>query len=829
MSDHLLRGALLVQRYNAHGELSDLDAAIESLERCVESMTIDHPRFAFAMSALGETLVKRYARTRTIADLERGIDLMEQAITVSEEPAILINLTLGLMARYHLRSNLDDLDRIIALCERAIETSDGKPDSAVLNNLGLAYRQRYLHTGDAADLDRALAAWEKGLELTDDDPRGLTHLLINISAGSVDRFHRDGALSDLDAGIRTSQQAIELTPPAAPDRPVMFNSLAVLFMERYNVAEDLEDLRQGVQAFQEAVDLAFSGTADLPMFLMGLGTALTQLYDATDERDDLDYAIEVLEQGVELTPEGSPIRARHLSNLAAGLSRRGDHDRAIALFEEACAITPSLTPEHILFGVTLAEEIRRRWSGTQSDEDLQRASHRFLKHLQEGLGVSPRLTLLAALKYGQWAFERRAWSEVVKAHEFVRDARERVAAVQIDRREKSEWLKHGQGFTARAAYAHAMTGDLQGAIVALELGRARLLAEALGRDSAGVPWNEIASSLSAQADGDAIVYLMTTTCGALSLIAFADEIEAVWSDLDTETLTRTTAGFVQAQFEVNPEGLASALDELLPMLGAAIIAPLAERLRARGIRRLVLIPTGRLGLLPLHAARYGDRCLLDDFVVRHAPSLRSLAVAQRAASRHTREARFLLVGNPSLEGAEAEVEAIEKRIDADRRISLRGTSVTQARVLDAIGNATHLHFACHGEFDPREPLASFLELSDGERLTLRDFIDRRLRVEQVQLAVLSACQTALTDFASLPDEVIGLPAGFFEAGVRAVIATLWAVDDEATAQVMIRFYELMLREGQPPAEALGNAQRWLRDSAESAHAYDWAPFVYAGA
>jgi CHAT domain-containing protein len=83
---------------------------------------------------------------------------------------------------------------------------------------------------------------------------------------------------------------------------------------------------------------------------------------------------------------------------------------------------------------------------------------------------------------------------------------------------------------------------------------------------------------------------------------------------------------------------------------------------------------------------------------------------------------------------------------------------------------------------------------------------------------LSACQTAITDFGRLPDESIGLPGGFLQAGVPAVVGTLWSVNDLSTALLMHRFYELHLHGDdaaglapQPPVRALRLAQQWLRD------------------
>jgi CHAT domain-containing protein len=78
--------------------------------------------------------------------------------------------------------------------------------------------------------------------------------------------------------------------------------------------------------------------------------------------------------------------------------------------------------------------------------------------------------------------------------------------------------------------------------------------------------------------------------------------------------------------------------------------------------------------------------------------------------------------------------------------------------------------------------------------------------------VLSACETGLSDIRQSPDEFLGLPAGFLQAGAPAVVSTLWRVDDLSTMALMERFYQGHLRDGLPPAAALRAAQRWLRDA-----------------
>ena len=129
-------------------------------------------------------------------------------------------------------------------------------------------------------------------------------------------------------------------------------------------------------------------------------------------------------------------------------------------------------------------------------------------------------------------------------------------------------------------------------------------------------------------------------------------------------------------------------------------------------------------------------------------------------------------------------------------------------VTDALPDQRVLHFACHGIFDTDEPLNSGLVMVGGEMLTLRAVRDSTTRVK-ARLVILSACQTGITDFHELPDEVIGLPAGFLAAGAAGVIGSLWPVDDRSTALLMTDFHRRVLA-GASPAEALRAAQLWLR-------------------
>jgi hypothetical protein len=97
----------------------------------------------------------------------------------------------------------------------------------------------------------------------------------------------------------------------------------------------------------------------------------------------------------------------------------------------------------------------------------------------------------------------------------------------------------------------------------------------------------------------------------------------------------------------------------------------------------------------------------------------------------------------------------------------------------------------------------------------------------VDLVVLSACRTGLGKDVR-GEGLIGLTRGFMYAGASSVVASLWKVDDEATAELMKQFYINMLQREMPPAAALRAAQNSIRQQPQWRSPYFWAAFTLQG-
>jgi CHAT domain-containing protein/tetratricopeptide (TPR) repeat protein len=254
------------------------------------------------------------------------------------------------------------------------------------------------------------------------------------------------------------------------------------------------------------------------------------------------------------------------------------------------------------------------------------------------------------------------------------------------------------------------------------------------------------------------------------------------------------------------------LEEILPWLGTTIAEPMQNLLTEVNATGTTLVCCGPLGVAPLHVAPWneGERCLLDDFDVRYAPSaVLAAASLERAASRSTAQPNLVAVGDPTedLPAAVPEVEEITREFPEGRAAWAFGSDADRRFLQSHARSATHLHLACHsrgGLFDADDAAVVLADgLASAAELTA-------LAGLQTRLVAISSCQSALPEIAGLPDEVISIGTAMLAAGSACAVASLWSVDDLATALLMTRMYEEMLQHKHRPPEALRRAQLWLR-------------------
>ncbi|MCX8043530.1 MAG: CHAT domain-containing protein, partial [Desulfobacterota bacterium] len=258
-----------------------------------------------------------------------------------------------------------------------------------------------------------------------------------------------------------------------------------------------------------------------------------------------------------------------------------------------------------------------------------------------------------------------------------------------------------------------------------------------------------------------------------------------------------------------------------------LVAPVVKEIRTG---KLIIVPHGVLHKVPFACLGTEDKPLMEQYELSTAPSLSALEYVVK--KRKKNNGKLVAFANPetgktNLAFAEREVQEVEKLFFLRETYARR--DATEGRAKEKAPEPDVVHFACHAEFNDRQPLQSGLLLA-GDRdndgiLQLHEIFGLNLR--QASLVTLSACETALCKVQGGEDWA-GMSRGFIFAGTPAILATLWSVEDKSTSILIKSFYENWLHKGMSKPAALRQAQRELKAIPEYRHPYYWAPFVMIG-
>ncbi|MBD3175365.1 MAG: CHAT domain-containing protein [Armatimonadia bacterium] len=317
-------------------------------------------------------------------------------------------------------------------------------------------------------------------------------------------------------------------------------------------------------------------------------------------------------------------------------------------------------------------------------------------------------------------------------------------------------------------------------------------------------------------------------------------------------------------------------------LGASLLGPVADKLE--GAQTALIMPDGILWYLPFSVLTAGDRGdpLVDLLSVSYVPSGTALLERRRLSEGVPVGETVLAMGDPDFSALDAALRSDDAATrgmasafrGVGERLALGRLPYTlvevllieegSARPVEALTSAMAtetawrekapeagvIHLATHGLYDPEVPMESSLVLSfppdpgphdDG---LLKAWEILRTDLSSCDMVVLSACETARGEEVS-GEGILGLTRAFLDAGARSVLCSQWAVSDQSTAALMVRFYHHR-DAGLPKAEALRRAMRELRTGQhadgtplelpadlgarpdEWSHPHYWAPFVLIG-
>lgn len=286
-----------------------------------------------------------------------------------------------------------------------------------------------------------------------------------------------------------------------------------------------------------------------------------------------------------------------------------------------------------------------------------------------------------------------------------------------------------------------------------------------------------------------------------------------------------------------------------------LIKPLENDLAQAKTKTIIYAPDGQLRYIPLAALYDGQQWLVERFSINNitAVSLTDLntkpqnqlnvlaaAFTQGNYSFEVGTRRFKFSGLPF-----AGVEVENLALTVPRTKKLLDEQFNQDIVLQ-MNDYSVVHLATHAAFTNGQPEESFILFGNGDRATLRDI--QNWRLPNVDLVVLSACETGLGDRLGDGREILGFGYQMQQTGARAAIASLWSVDDGGTQALMNAFYTKIAQGKITKAEALRQAQialitgnyatigqqRGINDNLSPqvrhhlSHPFYWAPFILIG-
>ncbi|WP_445638629.1 CHAT domain-containing protein [Nostoc sp. DSM 114161] len=251
-------------------------------------------------------------------------------------------------------------------------------------------------------------------------------------------------------------------------------------------------------------------------------------------------------------------------------------------------------------------------------------------------------------------------------------------------------------------------------------------------------------------------------------------------------------------------------------------------------KQVSIIATGKLRHLPFETLKDSktQQYLIEKYPINYLSriSTRSLESVEKQGISTQVKKVVLAFGNPvprkpqQLPGAETEVKRIEQLLPGSK--AYIHEKATLATFKSQALRFPFLHLATHGCFQDTD--CKTLNLENNTLL----FADTQFKIadaallglQGTQLLTLSACQTAL-DINAKGQGIAGIAYIFERAGAKAVMASLWAVDDAATQELMVDFYQ-NLNQGKTKGEALREAK--LKLIKDHRHPFYWSPFILIG-
>ena len=729
----------------------------------------------------------------------------------------------------------------------AINTGNKNAEGIQYNNLGGAYNF-------FGEFKKAIEHLELGLIIA-----------INTGNKNAERTaynHLGGAynfLGEFKKAIEHFQWGLRIAPETGSEdgEGTGYNNLGVVYSSLGEFEKAKELFERGLQIAQN------TGKEDAE------GTLYINLSSAYRSVGDFEKASKFSKLGLNIAKktENKDILGRGYDSLGHVSFSLGDFKKAIEFYKLGLTIAKEAGDKHseghgyINFGAAY-----------QSLNDSQKA----IEFYQQGLSIMKVIGHKNAESsaYGALACAFRSLDDVSKAEELFKSQVKLVEEMRVLLQEKDEWkisFRNIHDFRGLVAI-QLQQGKTIEALFTAEAGRAQALVDLMESQYGGKKSFQSSSKLQMELTLSNIsshissptLFLEEGRCDVyLWLLLKGQQFQFVRKEISVEL--KTLINQTYTQIGVKGRGRSNnrspdepedeEIDDLtdrgtqasasssqqddggaLKTLYEVVIAPISHLIKGD---ELVIVAHGSSFIIPYAAlVDQHSKYLSETLRIRLAPSLTCLKLLAECPEWRHSTSGALLVGNPWVETVRIDREKLQQLPGAEKEVKmigeilnivpLTGKDATKEQVLSRLNPVSLIHIAAHGQTENGEiilsPNRASVDRPEEEDflLTMADVLGAKLHAK---LVVLSCCHSGQGPIKA--EGVVGIARAFLGAGARSVIATLWAIDDEATLEFMRHFYGHLVA-GQSASQALHQAMKCLRESEQYKAVKHWAPFVLIG-
>ncbi|UJW32509.1 CHAT domain-containing protein [Saccharothrix sp. AJ9571] len=800
-------------------------------------------------------------RTSPVGDIYRRYD--------DSTAADLGKRAIEFLRRYERTKQLGILDEAIGLF-RAVAAeplADHFHYFDCLSSLGNALQARFEQTGDLANLDEAVEVGRRAVRVIPYGRPRYFDCLSSLGNALQARFEQTGDLANLDEAVDIGRRAVRVIPYGHPRYFDCLSSLGNALQARFEQTGDLANL-------DEAVDIGRHAVRDIPYghpryfdCLSSLGNALQARFEQTGDLANLDEAVDIGRHAVRDIPYHHPRHGECLFNLGNALQARFERTREAEVVEEcrrryadASAVKSSPADVRVMAAHGAADMDLVVGDAVHALAMAERAVHLLpllAPRRQQRSDRRHRRTRLASLA-STVAAAAVAAGYPDRAVELLEQTRSLLFTDPFDIRSELTALRQHA-----PSLADKLT-DVRDVLDTLDHSNSTRRPKSRYREQLLAEWTQLLAKIRAipafadflrplrihqlqQAARDGpIVYLVTHAHASHALILNDKAVRAVHlPDLTPDNAVEHVAHIGAAHATNRPgsskqhritarERLRHSLAWIWDTITEPVLSYLGHTSTPRDDEarpRIWWCPVGLITYLPLHAAgRHptiseeitapvsGADTVLDRVISSYTLTTRALRHTH-ASTTTPRSPRMLIItvpgapGTNALPGVTTEVDHLHKLVPDIHVLPAPGDS-TRDTVMTALPRHDIAHFACH----QTHPLTA-------NHITA-------LHLTGAQLAYLSSCSTTDTN-SRHTDEATHLTAAFQLAGYRAVIGTLWPVNDHAAANIATAFYRYLTHGGTTPpdtnitAQALNHAIRNQRNHRPHLPE-DWVAYVHIG-